>query len=278
MRFLIFGASGMLGRTIATYLERRGFDVVRVSRKDYDVESLDVLALSSLISSKTERGDWVINCVGAIPQRYSQAHQPHTFVKVNAVFPHLLASICHKQQLTCFHPTTDCVYNGTKGSSYTSNDPHDETAIYGVSKSCGESPHAMMLRTSIIGEEEGTAVSLLEWVRACHAKGESIQGYVDHRWNGVTCLQVAKIVEACATKGIRWVGVHVVGSEPLSKFDLIVKIAKAYDLDGLHVTPMRTSCVDKTLAPTSPPLFDIPSMDIPSMDTMLDEQATFWSL
>jgi len=272
MRFLVFGVSGMLGRTIAAYLEWRGFGVERVSRKDYDAESLDYLGLSSLLKTKTSKGDWVINCIGAIPQRYSQADQPHTFVKVNAVFPHLLAAICHEQGLVCFHPTTDCVYNGSKGSSYTPDDKHDETAIYGVSKSCGEPPGAMVLRTSIIGEEDGTAVSLLEWVRSCHANGEEIQGFVNHFWNGLTCLQVAKLVEACVLKGICWTGVHVVGSERLSKFDLIVKIARAYGLEGLLIAPTTTPVVDKSLTPTSPPLFDLPPMD-----SMLEEQAAFWS-
>lgn len=272
MRFLIFGASGMLGRTIATYLEKRGYEVERVPRKTYDASALDYVALKDFIDANTSDGDWVINCIGAIPQRYSQTKDPHTFVKVNAIFPHLLASICYEKGIVCFHPTTDCVYAGTKGSSYTNEDVHDETAIYGVSKSCGEPAHAMVLRTSIIGEEDGTSVSLLEWVRSCAVKGEEIQGFINHFWNGLTCLQVAKIVEACVLKGICWTGVHVVGSERLSKFDLIVKIAKAYRLEGLLITPKITPLVDKSLVPTSPPLFDVPSMD-----TMLEEQVAFWS-
>lgn len=274
MTFLLFGANGMLGRTVYAYLKSKGYEVIPLCRKDYEVSSLDLDRLEALFDKhEIKEGDWVINCVGAIPQRVSQADDPGSFVRINAIFPHLLASLCKQRKTILFHPTTDCVYSGTKGSSYLPDDPHDERSIYGLSKSCGEPPSAMVLRTSILGEESGSGVSFLEWVRKTIGQGKEIGGFTKHFWNGVTCLQVAKLIEESIQKGIYWSGVQVVGSEPLSKFDLVKLIAKAYKLeDSLRLVPKETSLVDKTLVPTSPSLF----APLPSLKTMVVDQAKFW--
>ena len=61
-----------------------------------------------------------------------------------------------------------------------------------MSKSLGELCKPTIIRISIIGEEVNNKRSLLEWVKS--NSGKEINGYENHYWNGVTCLQLAKIV------------------------------------------------------------------------------------
>jgi hypothetical protein len=44
--------------------------------------------------------------------------------------------------------------------------------------------------TSIIGEENFNKLSLIEFIKS--RKNNTINGYINHHWNGVTCLQLAK--------------------------------------------------------------------------------------
>ena len=70
------------------------------------------------------------------------------------------------------------MYDGQEGP-YAEGFPATETNFYGFSKSCGEPGGAMIIRTSIIGEERGeTKVSLLEFVRGRVPGGHSnVTGY-----------------------------------------------------------------------------------------------------
>ena len=88
MKFLLFGVTGMLGRTIYAYLRHRGYTVIGVGRAEHDVETLDISKLQGLFDRHDmESGDWVINAAGAIPQRVSQLENPGRFIRVNSIFP-----------------------------------------------------------------------------------------------------------------------------------------------------------------------------------------------
>ena len=115
---------------------------------------------------------------------------------VNSVLPNVLSEIKNmyaNKNLQVIHVTTDCVYNGKTGG-YDENSPHECIDDYSMSKSLGENKNLTNIRTSIIGEEITYKKSLLEWVRSNKA-GSTIYGYVNHLWNGVTCLELAKFID-----------------------------------------------------------------------------------
>jgi dTDP-4-dehydrorhamnose reductase len=62
------------------------------------------------------------------------------------------------------HFSTDCVFTGEKGQ-YVETDLADARDTYGLSKFMGEVdyPHTLTLRTSIIGHELESNVSLVDW-------------------------------------------------------------------------------------------------------------------
>lgn len=112
--------------------------------------------------------------------------------QVNCEFPLLLASLSDQYSCRFIHITTDCVYDGKLGQ-YNENQIAKESNIYGLSKTLGKPSIATVIQTSIIGEEINNKKFLLEWVKS--QNGGTIVGYLNHLWNGVTCLQLAKIVQ-----------------------------------------------------------------------------------
>ena len=142
------------------------------------------------------------------------------------------------------HITTDCVFSGKDGN-YNELSEHDETNDYGMSKSLGELCKATIIRTSIIGEELTNKRSLLEWVKS--NKEKEINGFTQHYWNGVTCLQLAKIIYKVIKDDLYWEGTrHIFSPKSVSKFELVSIINEVYDLN-ITVVPFETEKVDKTL-------------------------------
>jgi dTDP-4-dehydrorhamnose reductase len=160
------------------------------------------------------------------------------------VFPHILAGICSRLGIKLIHASTDCVFSGKDGN-YNEKYTPDETKIYGLSKRLGEPENCCIIRTSIIGEQIKHKYSLLEFVKS--KNGQSIQGYTDHYWNGITCLQFAKSLDKIIRKNLYWVGVkHIFSPDVVSKYDLVQMISKTWGID-MFIEPVTNGHCDKTL-------------------------------
>ena len=277
---IVFGSNGMLGNAVKQYFEKTTrFEVLAYSREEFEVSGDVVSKLHALSKdwlgggggNKERRKIFVVNAIGIIPQKVD-ATEYRSYMSVNAIFPHQLFHVCHSIGATLFHISTDCVYDGRAGSSYEEGAPHSETNIYGVSKSCGEPCGASVIRTSIIGEEEKGKKSLLEWVRS--NKANEIRGFTNHFWNGVTVLQVAKVLEMLMIEGIEWKGVrHVISPESVSKEELVALINDVYSLN-IRIVPFEAEhAMDKTLLPSQDVRFS--SLHIPPLRLQLEQLRTF---
>lgn len=205
--------------------------------------------------------DGVINCIG-ITNRFSQ-QQPLIAYFMNAAFPHLLAQTYGQKLL---HITTDCVYNGNTGAPYTEDSIPSPTDLYGLTKMLGEpADRSLVLRTSIIGPEISGFVSLLEWVRK--QSGQTVKGYTQHLWNGVTTKQFGLIADLIFSNRDAFPdhGLFHVFSSDVSKYDMITAIAKKYSID-VTVTPNDGPKLDRRLR-TIHPLNE--QLAIPSFTEML---------
>jgi len=222
----LFGSNGMLGKYIDKILSQ-SFKVICFTRTDYDV-LLDTWSKLDELLVNMESNDIIINCIGIIPQKHKLTDN-QSFIKVNTLFPHKLQEITEKFNSKLIHITTDCVFNGSRGL-YDENDIHTEKNLYGVSKSLGEPENACIIRTSIIGQEETHKKSLLEWIIS--NKNKEINGYVNHLWNGVTCLTLANIIQNIINDKLFWKGVrHIYSPDIVSKYDLCVYVNEIYDLN-----------------------------------------------
>lgn len=269
----VLGSQGMLGAYVSQYLKKH-YQVVPVDRTQLDAETCTTETLR--IFFQTHNPTVVINCIGKIPQRSADKHNntARSYMKINGLFPRLLADLCHEFRIRCIHISTDCVFTGQRGN-YLESDTHDETSLYGFSKSFGEDPRLTIIRTSIIGEERSNKKSLLEWVLS--SDKTTVFGYTNHYWNGVTCLQLAKSIEQVIRDNLWWSGVrHIHSPKSLCKQLLIREIAKAYHL-SITVMPMKTEkTVDKCLFTEHKESLAV--FRIPSIEQQIQEQRQFFLL
>jgi len=244
-KIILFGNTGMLGNYIYKYFTLKQFPIECISSNEYCVsmetfENLEEILIKKGIDSET----CVINCIGMIPQRVENRSQ-HDYYIINGVFPHILWNLCKKYRAKMIQPSTDCVFSGKVGS-YTETDNHDEINNYGISKSIGEPPESTVIRSSIIGRELFNKKSLLEFV--LKNEGKAIQGWDNHMWNGITCLEYCKVIEKIITNNLFWKGVrHILSPTPVSKYDLINMIKESF---SINISIQKTSTekiVDKTL-------------------------------
>lgn len=239
-KLIVFGDTGMLGKYIVSYF----CDKIKVITPNYRIINnvINPLELENeLLNTGIDNSTCVINCIGSIPQRNSDAR---TFYVVNGVFPHILSSLCLKYSSKMIQPTTDCVFDGNAGQ-YIETDIHTETNAYGMSKSIGEPPECTIIRTSIIGEELDNKRSFLEFVKT--SKGQ-IDGWDNHLWNGITCLEYCKLIDTIISNNLFWKGVrHVLSPKPVSKYELACMIKDAYHLNINILKNSTKYPSDKTL-------------------------------
>ena len=275
MKVFVLGYTGMLGRYVYAYFQGCGYDVVGLSRHEVDASKPELPLRSMFIRSGAKKGDVVINCIGTIKSVVND-HGTLTTIRVNSIFPHLLANVCEEKEYHLIHITTDCVFSGNDGN-YTEKSPHDCTDVYGKTKSLGEPTNCTVIRTSIIGEEFGTSRSLIEWVKS--QDGKMIQGYLNHLWNGLTCHQTAKVFEDIVRNKKYWKGVRHIYTpdhQGLTKNDLVNLIIKVHGLN-IEVKPVNAPIYcNRTLATS---VYDeetfVPyslTFGIPDIHTQLEEQ------
>lgn len=233
MRVFIFGASGMLGTYLVRYL-KNFYEVISITRNEINLNE-DF----SLITKKYKfnSDDVIINAAGIIKQRN---YSPQELIRVNSLFPHFLSTI----DCNVIHITTDCVFSGKKGS-YNEQSFHDCLDDYGKSKSLGENNLLTIIRTSIIGEELQNKKSLVEWIKS--NKNTKINGYINHFWNGVTCLELSKYIFTIIESGDYWKGIrHCFSLDTVSKYQLVSYINQIYELNNT-VNPIMSDYCDRSL-------------------------------
>ena len=222
----------MLGHRVARQLKH--LDLIAPTRSEYE-------AGHPLTKYGLTNTDWIVNCIGAIPQKNPSNEM---LVKVNRDFPHLIAA---ETSARVIQIATDCAFSGNLGG-YDESSPKDATDTYGITKIAGEVKTFMNLRCSIIGPELTGKKSLFEWVNN-HSKGARLNGYVNHFWNGLTTDAFARVVKGVITNDLFYQGTHhLVPADSVSKYQLIQIIAERLGRTDLEIIPTITQKVDRTLA------------------------------
>jgi len=259
MKIILFGSTGMLGNYMKKYLTQF-HEIVCVGRNTFDVESCDWVKLDGIVQS----GELIINCAGAIPQQKCDIRK---YIALNSLFPHKVNEIAKEYGIPFIHITTDCVFLGKDGN-YDETSKHDSEDIYGISKSLGEDNTMCIIRTSIIGEEINHKNSLIEWV--IKQKDGTIDGYENVFWNGVTCLQLAKIIETVINKNDYWQGVrHIFSPNAVSKYELCQYINEIYELN-ITITKKQVDYKKMTLSS----IYNM-ELNIPDIKEQIKEQYVF---
>jgi dTDP-4-dehydrorhamnose reductase len=259
VKVAILGTTGMLGGMVLRYLSTQpGYFLTVIERDDFDVEYTSSRELIGLIGAQ----DYVVNCIGQIKPRIDESDpwSVQRAIRVNALFPHLLAAAAEGAGCRVLQIATDCVYSGQTGG-YDETAPHDPADVYGKTKSLGEvrSPAVRHLRCSIIGPEGAGRPrdSLLEWFLG-QGQGAQVSGYTNHRWNGVTTLAFARLCHGIMQTGL-WETLppvqHIVPYIAVTKAGLLSFFSYFYKRDDVNVGDAVASvAVDRTLSTDNPNL------------------------
>jgi dTDP-4-dehydrorhamnose reductase len=206
MKILVLGHNGMLGSMVKKYF----------SHLNFQIETINSRFPSEDFTSQIESfdGDFIVNCIGAIPQRTQN-------FSINTDLPIFL-----EEHSPCkiIHPGTDCEM-----------DDDD----YGVSKKIAsdfiltQGTKTKILKSSIIGPEQGTHYGLMEWFLA--QEGE-IFGYTQAIWNGNTTLEWAKQCYKLMTEWDDYSILNVLEGQPISKYDMLLLFKEFYNKE-ITITP-----------------------------------------
>jgi len=249
MKILILGSTGMLGNAVSKHFLQTKHNIT-LTHRDESVAFgtnriwFDAAKGPTFLCLGGEVGiyDYVINCIGTIKPFMST--NPRAARYLNAVFPWDLANWCENNGSKLIHITTDCVYSGNKGK-YIETDTHDALDDYGKSKSLGEPTNALVIRTSIIGEEIHKNASLVEWAKS--QKGKEVRGFTTHLWNGITTAQFAKVCEKIIENDWWKQGLyHVFSPTAVNKYEMMQYFNERFDLN-LNIIAYEASKCDRSL-------------------------------
>jgi dTDP-4-dehydrorhamnose reductase len=238
-RVIVLGATGMLGNAVFRVLaESHGFNVTGTVRNGAAAFLLPPALRTHVVSGVNVENDErlaqlftqirphiVINCVGLVKQ-LTVANDPLSAIPINALLPHRLSRLCDVARARLVHISTDCIFSGTKGM-YTEADVSDAKDLYGRSKYLGEVnyPHAITLRTSIIGHELNGARSLIGWFLE---QTGSVKGYKRSIFSGLPTVEIAHVIRDHVIPYPELHGVYHLSAEPINKFDLLTLVAQTY--------------------------------------------------
>lgn len=212
---LILGHGGMLGHMVSKYLADKCVCYTTQHRFPSNEFKQDILNFD---------GDYIINCIGAIPQRKNE-------FQVNFDLPIWLSD---NAKCKVIHPSTDCEVDDNE---------------YGISKRKAAeyiktySNNTKIIKTSIIGPELNGHSSLLSWFLS--STGE-VKGYKNAMWNGITTLEWAKL---CYNMINWWDSFHtenIAQSSCVSKYELLVILKELYQKD-IIIIPFENKFIDKCL-------------------------------
>lgn len=257
MKVLVLGVTGMLGNALfRLFANDRTHEVYGAARSNEFARRFGHLWGERLISGVdfndhdallrlmlAVRPSVIINCVGLVKQ-LAAAKDPLYAVPINTLLPHRLAALCEAVNARMVHFSTDCVFSGTKGS-YVESDIPDAQDLYGRTKLLGEVdyPHAITLRTSIIGHELSGHHSLIGWFLA---QDKPVKGFTRAIFSGLPTIELSRVVRDFVLPRPDLHGIYHVSAAPIDKYSLLKLVADTYK-KAIQLNPDGALVIDRSL-------------------------------
>lgn len=268
MKLFIFGSRGMAGHMLEEYfIKETEYAVYSSSREKVKKKNhfkIDVLQHEQVINALNKvKPDVIINCTGILNEQAER--QLEIAYIVNGIFPHRLVEWANDNDAKVVQISTDCVFKGDRGN-YVETDKPDGITTYALTKRLGEllsEPH-ITIRTSIIGPElKQDGVGLFQWFMKQSGK---VYGYKNALWNGMTTLQLAKVIHEMLERNGSGL-YHIAAAKEISKYELLNLIQFIFQKNNVKILPSTTPVIDRTLSVTRKDFY----IEIPDYETMLKE-------
>ena len=246
LNVLILGGSGLVGSSLIrhlnsydnldisfTYHMNLPKEFTRIKNLKFDCLNFD----KNKTIKSFSKFDFIVNCIidNNNFNNLNDNVERLKFFKINSIFPKFLSLLTEASKTKIIHLSSDAVFSGTKETPYTESDHPDPICIYGVSKLLGEqdSDNLINIRSSFIGNSPYKKNGLIEWLDS-FKKDETIYGFNDYIWSGITTLQLSQFLYNIFNEklfyDLRKFGsvVNLYNSSPLSKFELLLSISNIF--------------------------------------------------
>ena len=246
MKLLITGASGLLGINLAMEAMRSceviGLDRGKLKSAPFQVLTADLLNTDEIYSLlRTTNPDWLINCA-ALASLEKCEDDPVQAKMLNTDLPRELAIACAIRNIRLVHISTDAVFDGTKEGFYTEEDQTSPPGVYSKTKLDGERavqevyPQAIVARVNFYGWSLGGRRSLGEFFVNNLREGKAVNGFTDVIFCPVLVNVTARLLLEMLQKDLSGL-YHVVGAQPMSKYQFGVEVARTFGLREALISP-----------------------------------------
>ena len=178
----------------------------------------------------------VVNCAAITHVDWCETH-PEEARTVNADVPARLAKMAAQAGIPMIQISTDSVFDGRRGN-YSESDTPNPLNVYAAAKLQAESAVLsasdchLVIRTNIFGVTpvHAARLGLAGWLIEQLSNGKTVRGFSDALFSPVYVGDLSRLLLRAVA--IPLAGLYHLGStEPLSKFDFAVLLAKKFRFD-----------------------------------------------
>jgi dTDP-4-dehydrorhamnose reductase len=246
MKLLITGSSGLLGLNLAldalTTHEVVGVDRAKLKAPPFPIINADLLGDGEVDRVlDLAQPEAVIHCAALADLEACEA-DPDLARRLNADLPGMLANACHARGLPMVQISTDAVFDGTKAGSYVESDAPNPVSVYartkwdGENNVLGEHPGAIVARVNFYGWSLSGRRSLAEFFFHNLTNNKSMTGYTDVIFCPMQANHLGQTLLAMLEKRLHGL-YHVVGTQPMTKYQFGVEIARRFGLNAGEISP-----------------------------------------
>jgi len=256
-RVLVLGATGLLGNVVFNLLmrEQKYHPIGTIRKKESKLffkeahyENLvvcnninDEFELSRLFEKTNP--DIVINCI-SLDEVSFKKKCIFDFIMIYSILPHRLSRLCEISNSRLIQVSSDGIFSGLKGN-YLEQDIPDSKELYGLVKYLGElsESHTVTLRTSMIGHSLRKNHGILDWFLA---QNKFCNGFKNVIFSGLPTIELSIVIRDYIITNSSLSGVYNIAAKPISKYDLLTKIAEVYK-KNIKIIPVSSPILDRSL-------------------------------
>jgi dTDP-4-dehydrorhamnose reductase len=236
---LITGANGMFGQDAAKLFLDSGYDVLKATKNDLDVTSLEKVR-EFFAKNKI---DFVLHAAGYTKVDDAETNRDLAFL-INAEGAKNVAIASNEKSIPIIYISTDYVFDGEKGAPYLTGDKTNPINVYGASKLAGEeavkqaNPKHYIARTSWLYGQNGK--NFVDTMIALSKTQKSLKIVNDQFGCPTWTVDLAEGVKTLIEKNMPFGTYHLCGGGIANWFEFAKKIFEILKIE-IEVIPVATT-------------------------------------
>jgi dTDP-4-dehydrorhamnose reductase len=222
MKILLFGASGMLGRELVSYLNQySNIEIIKARKSDCDINKIE--QIETFIEEI--KPNVIINSAAIIDLKLCEKEKDYVFA-INSLSASRMAFAANKIGAKLVQISTDHYYSGDGEKKHTENDSVSLLNYYAYTKFIGENytmlaRKNLIIRTNIVGfKMEQGQETFIEWAIRSLENDDQLNLFEDYFVSSIDIYSFSKILKKMIDRDAR--GLYNVSScEVTSKANFI---------------------------------------------------------